>query len=588
MDREFKVVFSGEDKNLNKIFREIAKEANSTFNGIAASVGKTFSKSSDYIKELRKELDTIQKQNQMAFQGALQDLSREFSSGKINEQQYRQQYSRIHTERATDRQTERLMRELLEVERESLGVQGDHKENNETFQRTMEGLINGIGRIANAPNMYQGVNAALPVASQMMTSNPIINGVVSLVSGLVEKGFEQATVFEKSAARLGGIAGTKYKMFTETGAREVGATDVAAALKRDYDLAAEMGFTRSGALDVAVQASRAQGYARSPFNKRTQKYEGGALSGALDIMRLTKGGGLEMGQSLELMTLLRGTGLSATGAANKLIGGNTQMRGGDLSLLPEYLNMLVQIGNEQLKQTGEVNIGVNSKMINAISRMDESFKNPNVLGGVVQGLRGGLDMSSSKQVQALQFGVLSRMAPGKSLFKYREMMEDPFSKESQQYLPDFLKELESLSGGNKDMYADYISQVFFGGKKLGISKKIAEGGKLSDLMKEIGTGGGVDFAERAKAGYGTSDLESMNTKVINMFQDNGEKMKVLIDKLTEFIDGGKKPSFVPEYQADNAQAVQYEKSMKELKKSLDSIPGKTKANPTYVVVTKTE
>lgn len=110
------------------------------------------------------------------------------------------------------------------------------------------------------------------------------------------------------------------------------------------------------------------------------------------------------------------------------------------SLVPEYLKILTEIGQQQLKETGEINQGVNTKMIAALAQSSK-FQNPEILRTVVSSLYSGFQSAKTPQVEALQFQALSRVMPGAKLWDLELVQENPFSKTGSRYMNEFLKSL---------------------------------------------------------------------------------------------------------------------------------------------------
>jgi hypothetical protein len=78
--------------------------------------------------------------------------------------------------------------------------------------------------------------------------------------------------------------------------------------------------------------------------------------------------------------------------------------------------------------------------------------NPEVLKQIIGSVYTGLTQAKTPQVEAMQYEVLSRIAPGASLWEMKKMISDPFGEKSQKYLPEFLKSLISISGSREDAY----------------------------------------------------------------------------------------------------------------------------------------
>ncbi|MDP3444993.1 MAG: hypothetical protein Q8T08_19205, partial [Ignavibacteria bacterium] len=164
-------------------------------------------------------------------------------------------------------------------------------------------------------------------------------------------------------------------------------------------------------------------------------------------------------------------------------------------------------------------------------------KSPEALNTMVNAVRGGLMGGKSPQVEALQYSVLSKINPGASMFQLMEMRENPFSKENQKYLPEYLKQLKKMSGGSEDSFFMNIMQQF--GLSASMSKKLGSGylsGKLdAGMMKDFAGAEGIEDlggrAEKSTAKQDKVNAEWMNSQI--KLVDAMIDVKDALDKIVE-------------------------------------------------------
>ena len=248
---------------------------------------------------------------------------------------------------------------------------------------------------------------------------------------------------------------------------------------------------------------------------------------------LEKGAGLGMGEISSMARLSRGGGMGAYDQTNMTIRAlrdSGAIKGSNYSLLPEFLQTLTSLGQQQLETLGEVNQGVNIKMVAGISNLDESFKKPDVLRGVVNNLQGGLTQGQNPQTEALQYSVLSRINPNASLFELQKMREKGLSQED--YAQDYLTQLQDISGGSNERFFMNIMSAF--GTSASVAEDIGTGfqeGKLKEVLdKSFETG---DVGLQGRAASSAPEIVQSTAKFTAQFQQTG---KDLVDGMSQIID----------------------------------------------------
>jgi hypothetical protein len=90
--------------------------------------------------------------------------------------------------------------------------------------------------------------------------------------------------------------------------------------------------------------------------------------------------------------------------------------------------------------------------------------------------------------------------------------------------------MKGITGGG-DRYSDMISQVFFGGKELDLSERIAKSSPNKFISILSGAEGGVDFLGEAAVGKGTSKYKRLNAQMTNFWSTPG-----IIDSIVTKLD----------------------------------------------------
>lgn len=216
----------------------------------------------------------------------------------------------------------------------------------------------------------------------------------------------------------------------------------------------------------------------------------------------------------------------------------------------EYLKLLVDINQRQLDVAGQTNTAVNGKIITGISGLSDTFKDPNVLSGVITKVYQGLTTANSPQVEALQYEVLGRMNPNANLWELEKLRQDPFS-DGGEYLKNFITELSSI-GRPEEGYFNVATQ--FGmqaGKPVeDLVNGIREGRfkTTEELRNAFNKAKGFNIQN--EAGSSTSILQQSTADTENLYAklglplatglaNLGEKAKSVIEEFSDLVTGTK-------------------------------------------------
>lgn len=567
-DREFKIKFSVDDANFAQGTDKVSKQVGKMYADFVQFAKQYGTSSKDMMKIVEEQVISHQRKLTQDLKASLMIEKNLLQSGQQTPQQYKKNVAGIQGEFAASGMEANILREFFERDKtnnkekiyqerleknderakQRIDRQEDKSENekdsqqkekdkqyNDRFLRTIGDLQNTTLTVMRAPNIYSGAASAIPTMTSMFTGNPLINVAAALISGSAEQVFKNSSELQQAQAEYYGVTGGMrntgmtpvedigYSYLNKKGKKvpgrrrslDLSTSNAEGARQDNLNTMGGMGMTYTESYQLAKEYSKAAGH------------DDPIMRGALKTAELIHGGGIDQGQALEMTKLLRGSGVSAAAVAGRLQSGSGM--GNDRSQLSEYMQIMINLSQKQLEETTHVNQGVNTHMIKAI-KDSVGISNPVVLGQAVQGLYSGLNQSGNSQVQALQFGVLSSMMPGQSLFQYRKIMEDPFSPANQQYLPDMLKTMKGIAGGG-DRYSDMISQVFFGGKELDLSERIAKSSPNKFISILSGAEGGVDFLGEAAVGKGTSKYKRLNAQMSNAWSTPG-----IIDSIVTKLD----------------------------------------------------
>lgn len=478
----------------------------------------------------------------------------------------------------------RIMKESIQKS-ELARVKKDEVEEQFWSQATKGKIAGGVNMFmgaAMAPNAFQAGAHMMPAMTSLITSNVIAQAVVGGISGLLSKGFESAQAYEKGLTGLSQISGLSYNSFDDGVAYRNAKDKQNAANNIRGQVASQMG--RRGVIDPndprARMGTGSMGNQEANFllDMADKMDKGKANSNSIErAMTLDKfyseaermgykrdeilgiagstarsGGRLNLNRSLEVARVGRATGLDLNQLQgfnktirNNVSGGGVEsitqdlvqgLRGrgamNDTSTLPEYMQLLTQLGQQQVQLLGKVDMGINTKVISAFADLSTDFKNqPEVLGGIIKSMQGGLGESGNKNIRALQYGVLSRIAPGKSSFQYRKIMEQA-SVGQGEYYEQYQAEMKDLAGklggGNEDRTSAYTAALF-GGMSLTNAEKVAKA-KLN--FKGI-KGAGIDMTKMSGEGFGLGTIDKSAATFTNWFEKHGEEVTQFVNTMVE-------------------------------------------------------
>lgn len=379
--------------------------------------------------------------------------------------------------------------------------------------------------VMKAPNAYEATMGAGKQIAGLMAAQGGLLGKVGMMAGATISHYEQAFKYFKeydseltSVQRLGGGALGDLSGY---GVNKIQAIQEEKNIMRARGTAVNYGTATSESFQLQKGYGMDSGVVYGLANilrSNTREY------GSYDKAGLHISKHDAAGQSSSLTKWAE----MAQGSAEE--SGVTQR--GDTNILPEYLNVLIGIGREQLLATGEVSMGINTRMVNAVTHLDNSFKNPEVLSHVYGGIKGMLEQSSSPNVQALQYSVLSKMkkddGSSMSMWEMNKAMADPMNFQGGKYRENFMQAIRDMSGGNREMTL-FNAQALMPGTGPELIERMFYGNH--DVENDKG-----GMIPSRKANVITTDIEKEEAKKVDKWIGEGADAKVAIDEALKRMD----------------------------------------------------
>lgn len=527
---EKKVVFTAEGGNVSSFMDKLKKDSEDLGRGLIRDARKYTTSGKEALTYIEDQIRAIERRGKADRESRKIELDLARSKGTITPQDYKSKMTGISSGAKIDDQQVRLLKELIEAVKVSsrreiiedranvekqvrsdksldeFGVKGDELE---SFKRTLQRQqIGGIKTQEETEKgqFVSGKGAARSIAGGAAGSPNIIHagliaasvgvGLFSSVAGQImgqvgQRALQQARKFQDAQGGMSSLTG-------RSGGNYSGSMT-------------SLGMANADFLPIWRQTAIARGGVDGESKQR-----------ARDIAYLSKGTGFGQDMFLQMETLTRGGGMSARAGTQRFVRGLQgigAIEGQDMSLLGEYLPILVNLQQEQVKLTGETNNEIATKLVTGIASLDESFRNPNVLKNLLPSILAGARTPSTPQVEALQFRALSKLNPGMNLMELEAQRENP----TLNYIEDLFTSLRSVSP-NQEMFARNIRGTF--GLTSTMAIKAArgfgqEGFNLGDFANEAGI---TNLNRRAGAGYGTGVLTAKTAEWNAKFETLGNNL----------------------------------------------------------------
>lgn len=578
-DQTKKVIFEAQDNGVSSTQDKLRKGAEEWARSLIRGARDFSTSGKEVIKYLEEEIKLIERRDQLNARArkvtSEADYNRkmartpEYMQGGVTKE-YKADQQKITEEGRLDALQVDLLRELIDTVKQTareeiredrktveeklgkdksvgrLGI-GDDEDELEALKKTLQ--YEGIGNVKESEtsekNRFKfgaaagrGFNAAANVGTQpneffmmaaILAMIPIVGAGLSQIGG---KAFASAQEYETSTGAYGGITGESIASHSgwKTG-----------ALGSGYN---KYGLSASQATDRGVAFARARGEMGPDF------------WGSMEAnTKMIKGFGLSEGDLLQNEKLGRGGRFLGSAVPMNLYSSlldQNLMKGEDTSLLPEYLQLMNQLGQQQIEVLGSIDQGVNTKMITAIAGMGGSMANPENLKRLIPSFQQGLSRPVNAGVRALQLHTLQQANPSMSLLELEMQQEKGLAGMDGEYLNKFLGVLKTRGGGGRDMFIRNIAGAF--GTSLNIASEVADGFTRGDLNpkqmkslmeKGVDKSGNISKSLEDRATGNTGELAKSTAFISTFFQNHGEDLvkslsgieKTLADWLSKIIGG---------------------------------------------------
>jgi hypothetical protein len=530
-----KVRFSAEE-NIRPVLRGLSEESSKLGRKLIEDARAYTTSSKETLKYIEEQIRAKERLIALESKGARVELERAYGRGDIKKAEYSREKTEIGITDKYSQQQVGLLRELIntiksesqkEIREDRKGVEASIKASKTVEQLSPKGD---------------------PEKILKETIQRAELGDIKTTEREEKEKFRYGKVLERGSNALGGVAGSRnqFYMLAATLAMIPVIGQGASAIANKGFSSAERYQEGLGGMSQLTGLSQSNfygaggdltniGYSKAPFlelQRRTAIARGGvgaSVGAARDVAYLERGTGFGADIFLEQEQLSRAGGLGARAGTQRLVRGLQGVggiKGQDMSLLGEYLPILVNLQREQVKLTGETNNEIATKLVTGIASLDESFKNPDVLRNVMPSIMGGLTSATSPQAEALQFRVLSRLSGnrGKSFTQLQEERERP----TLEYFQSTVGELRGMSP-NQEALIQNIKGFFGLQGKTGIARKIAEG--TFDTGTYTDEAGIIDLKTRAGKEFATGELKAGTALFTEKFETVGQGLIDAIQKL---------------------------------------------------------
>jgi len=540
-----RVRFSVDSSELATAFQRIKFDAEEMGRMMIQDARKYSTSSKEVLSSIEDQIKALERRNKVGFEEGKSRIETRFQSGAIDKKRYGEEISGLKRGSDEEKLQTKLLREMIETIRhaskeeiredrkgvedrirksrtvDQLAPKGKAEEIlKETLQR---GTLGEIGKSEEEERMgfRQAVSKGgrgFNTLAQLGTSKNEMYALAALVglTPVIGQGLSAAAgKLLSSAERFETSRGTYFQSF---GGRP---SDIRLS---QYKQMEQYGFTYSDMMEREAKLNRS--------NTGISGIGGG---GAFDAALLEKGYGLDLG---ELAKTSRGSYLDLRSTFKEFTGGlmgQGASEGDVTAYLPEYFQVLIDINRKQLDATHQVDSSLNARVVSSIMSLDETLTNPELLARTQGALHQGLSTSSSPQIEAMQYHVLSRIAPGKSLWELQKMRDTPW--ENSDYLPAMIEQIVGISGGDEEMASrNFYSWIKGSGGNISRqgAENIIKGRKGFKSVDEIMTAGGLSI--EGAAGSASGILAAATAATDNVFQKNGESLVQWVKKSTDLID----------------------------------------------------
>lgn len=539
-----RVRFSVDSSELATAFQRIKFDAEEMGRLMIQDARRYSTSSKEVLSSIEDQIKALERRNKVGFEESKSRIETRFQSGAIDKKRYSEEISALRRGSDEEKLQTKLLREMIETIRYTSKeeIREDRKGVEERIRRSrtvdqlapegrpedilretiQRGVLGEIGKSEEDERM--GFRHAVSkggrgfnTLAQLGTSRNEMYALAALV-GLTP------IIGQGLSAAAGKLLGSAEKFETSRGTYVQSFGDRPSDIRlSQYKQMERYGFTYSDMMEREAKLNRS--------NTGISGIGGG---GVFDAALLERGYGLDLG---ELAETSRGSYLDLRRTFKEFTGGLMGQGVSKLdatAYLPEYFQILIDINRKQLDATHEVDNSLNAKVVASIMTLDKTLTNPELLARTQGALYQGLSTASSPQIEAMQYHVLSRMAPGKSLWELEKMRDNPWG--NPDYLPAMIEQIVGISGGDEEMASrNFYSWIKGSGGNISRqgAENIIKGRKGFKSVDEIMSAGGLDVEGAADSATGI--LAAATAATDNFFQKNGENLVKYVKSSTDLL-----------------------------------------------------
>lgn len=518
------------DETVSNTINKLRRESEELGRGLIRDARAYTTSAKETLSYIENQIKAIERRNKVDQKSQMIQAETQRQTGELTEGQFKTRKAQIGLESKADEQQVILLRELIEtIKQESKreiiedrkGVNkkirsdkridelsptgdafeilkstiqrqelGDIKEQEREEKDRFEGIRRAGEMVNRTGGMVAGSSNEFFMAASVMAAIPIVGDALS---ALGQRAFGAAQQMQTNRGRLYGVTGGGPE------AGKFGAIGLTGATFAEfYELQKQ----------TAISMGRGSG-------------AGEAASNIMLLERLGVDRNLLLGQERLGMGGARGSRASMEDLV-KYMQSSGAIKGQDFSLLGEYFDLSLQLQREQLRVSGETNDNISSKLIAGISSIDESFKNPDVLRGLIPSITGALSRPTTPQAEAFQYGILRRISPGASLSQLQEMREAP----TLEYFNKVLGDVKRLFP-EEEIGVQVLKGMFGLEGQTKLARKLFRGDvDISNYQNQQGI-----INLRSRVGRTTGELESASSKWDRRFETYGDDLSKLIKEI---------------------------------------------------------
>jgi hypothetical protein len=527
-------------QNIQGIFDRLNKSAEE----VGRNIIRAFSTNAprDMMKAIEETIRAMDRMNRMQAQAEKLELNNELAQGRISPDNHQKAADKqLANSREANLQVQ-LLRELIntirnqgrqEIATDRSGVERTLSNNRmmelrggddelDFFKRVTQKDELGDGedsprggggeRRRRAGEVTNNVLGNLAQKNEIYTMAALAGMIPVIGAGLSQffsKAFGDADKFEQARAGVRGLGAGGYS---------------------PDGRGSQFGFSMSEFMNQYVQASI----------RNTGVFAGGADAG-FSSMLLNRGAGVEQGVVGEMQKNLRTAGtqdiLGLSGAFQKALENSGVVAKDDFSRLGEFLQINNQLLGDQLLRLNDINASTNQQLITGLSGLGGAFKDPRVVGGVINSMDESLRNAKNPYIEAVQYDVLARSNPKMNYFDFLERKSKGI--QDQTYTEGMMDYIMKASGGNAQLGMTGVRNNFGLENKEGLARSIynryASGGSIYDAEGKLDSG--FQAQMEGRAGQVSGNLMRKTAGMEDLFAGGGERVIAALDKAFEGMGG---------------------------------------------------